>query len=334
MTQVCQGRAIRASTDQGHFHASIPTLCQARRKKETNRKEYASTSEAARPGSIRLSVTKGDGYMTTNNHGAVTISVYHVVDGSDVHRFLTSNDRFIEHIGGIDALETRLRNQYCSFELVGTCRVGANGNESAADVDQQASAQIVAKIKEIASRYPQCVPLPEPWSIHEHRKDIAQAVSESITCSPGSLDKEIINDLLQIQMAVNDTDAVIAIIHFDGGLRAGVIQQDAKNAGFAFHDGGVPVSYMSMIMVPDPAQHSGRWAAIPAMKLSIPLMPPDDNQPLAYLVLCKDGRRALALAGRRHGGRVGWSGNSELIGWVESMLAEIGILLPNRPNAR
>jgi hypothetical protein len=195
-----------------------------------------------------------------------------------------------------------------------------------ADFDQQASAQIVAAIKEIQCKYPRCVPLPEPWSIREHQKDIAQAVSKSITCSPGSLDKEIITDLLQIQMAVDSIDAVIAIIHFDGGLHAGVLLQDAKNAGLAFHDGGVPVPYMSMIMVPDPAQHSGRWAAIPAAKLSIPLMPPDENQPLAYLVLCKGGRSALALAARRDNGHLGWSGNSELIGWIASMLADIGVL--------
>jgi len=71
---------------------------------------------------------------------------------------------------------------------------------------------------------------------------------------------------------------------------------------------------------------SSHWVPIPPAKLSIPLVLPGESQSVGYLVLRKDGQRALALAGRRNNGRVTWSGNGDLIDQVSHLLVNLGVL--------
>jgi hypothetical protein len=264
--------------------------------------------------------------MTRNSGDDVTIYLYHVVDGGGVHRFRTTNNRFIEYLGGIGAVEERLGNQFLFVELIGTCPF-RTGNDAGQGFDDIAGNDIATKIKAIAHQYPDCDPLPQPWSAGEHRKDIAKSVCEAIAGSSDALNKEIISDLLQIQTTIGaDIDAIVALIHYQGGLRASLVQRDAEKSGLTVHDGGVPAKHVSIIAVPDPTRHSSKWVAIPPAKLSISLSPPPGDQPVAYLVICASGRHALALAGHRDGGLVCWSGNADLIDMITHLLADVGIL--------
>jgi hypothetical protein len=268
--------------------------------------------------------------MTVDKNEEVIIYVYHVVDRGGVHRFRTTNNRFIEHLGGIGAVEERLGNQFQFVELVGTCPFRI-GNDAGQGFDEIAGNDIATKIKTIAHQYPDCDPLPQPWSAAEHRKDIAKSVCEAIAGSSDALNKEILSDLVQIQTTIGaDIDAIVALIHHDGKLLAGPVLQDALKRGFALHDRGVPVDKGYISILPDPASGSPHWKTIPQEELSIPLMPPEETQPLAYLVLVSDGQLALALAGRRHDGRIGWSGNGDLIDHIAQLLAELGVLKRHR----
>jgi hypothetical protein len=212
--------------------------------------------------------------MTRNSGDDVIIYLYHVVDGGGVHRFVTTNDRFIEHLGGISAIEERLGSQFQFVELIGTCPF-RTGNEAGQGFDDVAGNDIAKKIKAIAHQYPDCDPLPQPWSAAEHRKDIAKSVCEAIAGSSGALNKEILSDLVQIQTTIGaDIDAIVALIHHDGRLLAGLVLQDALKSGFALHDGGVPADIGYISILPAPDSGSSHWVAIPPDKLSIPLMPP------------------------------------------------------------
>jgi hypothetical protein len=142
----------------------------------------------------------------------------------------------------------------------------------------------------------------------------------------GHLNDELLSDLLQVMAAVPNIDAIFAIIHHGQRLLAGSVLQDARKSGFDVHYGGVrgDESYVSILPAPDGG--SPHWVPIPAEKLSIPLVPPGESQSVGYLVLRKDGQRALALAGRRDNGRVTWSGNGDLIDQVSHLLADLGVL--------
>jgi len=263
--------------------------------------------------------------MTRNSGDDVIIYLYHVIDAGGVHRFRTTNNFYVELLGGIGAVEERLGSQFQFAELIGTCPFQV-GNDPGQGFDEIAGNDIATKIKAIAGRYPDCDPLPQSWSAAEHRQDIANSVCEVIPSSSDALNEEIISDLMQIQTAIGaDIDGVVAIIHHDGGLIAGSVLQDALKSGFALHDGLVPVDKGYISILPDPASGSPHWKSIPPEELSIPLFPPEGDQPGAYLVICPDGRHALALAGRRDGGRVGWSGNSVLIDRVTRLLADVGV---------
>lgn len=265
--------------------------------------------------------------MTADKNEAVVIHVYHVIDGGGVHRFRTTNNYFIEHVGGIGAVEAQLGSQFQFVELIGTCpfRIGNDAGQSG--FDEIAGNEIAARIKAIAHQYPNCDPLPQSCSEGESRKDIAKDVSEAIAGSSDALNKEIISDLIQIQAAVGgDIEGVVALIHHDGRLLAGLVLQDALKSGFAFHIGGKPADTAYVSVLPDPASGSPHWKSIPPEELSIPLFPPNEDQPVAYLVVCPDGQHAVALAGRRNAGQVGWSGNSVLIDGITQLLAEVGVL--------
>jgi hypothetical protein len=267
--------------------------------------------------------------MTRNSGEEVVILVYHVIDGDGAHRFFTTNNFYVEYLGGIGAVEERLGSQFQFVELIGTCPFQV-GNDTRQGFDDIAGNDIATKIRAIAHQYPNCDPLPQPWSAAEHRKDIAKSVCE-VAGSSDALNKEIISDLIQIQTAIGaDIDAIVALIHHDGRLLAGPVLQDALMSGFALHDGGAPVDKGYICILPDPASGSPHWKTIPPAELSIPLFPPDEDQPVAYLVICPDGRHALALAGRRDGGHVSWSGNSDLIDRVTKLLADISVLTRTR----
>jgi hypothetical protein len=81
-----------------------------------------------------------------------------------------------------------------------------------------------------------------------------------------------------------------------------------------------------MIAFPDPVRQSSQWVSIPPAELSIPLFPADEDQAVAYLVICPDGCHALALAGRRSSGCVTWSGNVVVIDAITNLLADVGTL--------
>jgi hypothetical protein len=262
--------------------------------------------------------------MTKDRGGKVTISVYHVVNRAGGHRFITTNNRFVEYLGGSEALELRLRDQFRSFELIGNCSVFDYDNSSQTNIEHKASLEIVSRIKEIAREHPGTDPLPRPWSEAEYQKDMAVASGEPQAFQ--LMETEIVNDLLQVQAAAQNIYVVIAIIHHRGKLLAGPVLQDALLSSFALHDGGVPVDKGYISILPDPASSTQHWKSIPPEKLAIPLSPPPGDQPVAYLVLCAGGQHALALAGRRDGGRVCWSGNADLIDMITHLLADVGIL--------
>jgi hypothetical protein len=262
--------------------------------------------------------------MTRDKNGDVVISLYHVVDRGGIHRFRMTNQRFIGYLGGRDATEARLREQFLSVELLGTCpvRVGNSAGEGAVDV--AASTEIVAKIKAIDLEHPGTDPLPCSWTEGEYQMDFAQAVFRTITNS--SLEKEITQDLLQVQdMVADNIDGIVALIHSQGGLKASAVLRDAEKTGFRLTVGGAPAGRVSMITAADPMRYPGQWTTITSEELSVPLFPPGEDQPVVYLAVCPDGY-ALAYAGRRQDGQVTWSANLELIDGIAGLLADAGVL--------
>jgi hypothetical protein len=142
------------------------------------------------------------------------------------------------YVGGIDAAEARLRDQFPSVELLGTCSVRAGNDAGQGVVDDAGSTEIVSEIKEIARKHPSCDPIPRPWSEGEYQKDLAAASGEPQDFQV--LEAEIVNDFLQILTHVQDIHVVIAIIHHHGRLLAEPVLQDALKSGFVLHAGGAP----------------------------------------------------------------------------------------------
>jgi hypothetical protein len=235
-----------------------------------------------------------------------------------------TNRRFIEYLGGRDATEARLREQFFSVELLGTCPVRGGNRAGEGAVDVAACTEIIAKIKAIDLEHPGTDPLPCSWTEGECQKDFAQAVFRAITNS--SLEKEIIRDLLQVQdMVADDIDGIVALIHSQGGLKASPVLRNAAKTGFRVTVGGAPPERVSMITAADPMRYPGQWTTIPSEELLIPLLPPGEDQPVSYLVVCADGN-ALAFAGRRQDGHVTWSANANLIDVITELLADVGVL--------
>jgi hypothetical protein len=126
----------------------------------------------------------------------VIIAVYHVVDQEDVHRFIATNGRFVKHVGGLDALGHRLRQEFREFTLIGTRPF----NEAAED---GLGVEIRERIRSIVHEHPNCDPLPQPWSEGELRKDRARSIADSLGCS-SDFERKITYDLLQIQESTGD----------------------------------------------------------------------------------------------------------------------------------
>ena len=99
----------------------------------------------------------------------VIIAVYHVVDQEDAHQLITTNNRFVEHIGGPEALENRLKQEFRQFELIGSVNTA---------VQDGVGPEIRERIQSIALEHPNCDPLPQPWSEGELRKDRARSFTD------------------------------------------------------------------------------------------------------------------------------------------------------------
>lgn len=263
-----------------------------------------------------------------DRHDQVIISVYNVVDQSDVRRFIATNDRYIERIGGLEALEDRLRNQFRAFELIGTCPVNVRDAGDQINIDETAGAAIFEKIRAIALEHPNCDPRPQPWSEGEYRPDIARSIAESLVCT-SEFERRIISDLLQIKASTTDITVVIALVQHKAAVRAAVVLQDAAQAGLRFNDGGESAP-VSMTVVPDLDQNASGWVAIPANRLQVADIGAGVTEPVAYLVIRTDGSAGLALAPQKPSGRIGWSGNGELITEITKLLADIGLLIEPR----
>jgi hypothetical protein len=254
--------------------------------------------------------------MQIENLGVI-IHLYHVVDEKDVHRFITTNDRFIQHIGGPEKVEQRLRDEFRAHELIGTYEwtAGIGG-------DQLADEAIVSKIKAIATQFPNCYPCPMPWSEGEQRKDAAKALADSLGFA-SDLEKKLITDLFQIQGDVPNIKVVIALVQHEGVIKAAIVLNDATMLGFRLQgqpDGG------NLVMTALPHLGGPAWIPIPHDRLRVREVEPEATEPLLYFVLRTDDSFALALAPRKLGGRLSWSGSEEFLSEIENVLVDIGII--------
>lgn len=254
--------------------------------------------------------------MQIENPGVI-IHIYHVVDEKDVHRFVTTNDRFLQRIGGTEKIEQRLSEEFCAHELIGTYdwTAGIGG-------DHLADEAIVSKIKAIATQFPNCDPCPIAWSEGEQRKDAAKALADSLGFA-SDLEKKVITDLFQIQSAVPNIKVVIALVQHEGVIKAAIVLNDATMLGFRLQgqpDGG------NLVMTALPHLGGPAWIPIPHDRLRVREVEPEATEPLLYVVLSTDDSFALALAPRKLGGRLSWSGSEEFLSEIENVLIEIGIL--------
>jgi hypothetical protein len=94
--------------------------------------------------------------------------------------------------------------------------------------------------------------------------------------------------------------------------------------------GGTDSGDEYMGMIEDPARCPERWKPIPTLGFLAPARKDELVFPTCYFVLLGDGRYGLALPGRRNGGRLGWSGNEQLLTKVALILADAGILRMER----
>src|ERR1039458_7857283 len=96
---------------------------------------------------------------------AFTIMVYHDTDAHGTHKFLTMNSLYTDSIGGREAFEKILAQQYTTFELFGsTPIVMVSLNPSHAEYPDRAGADELGKrIRDaIKTYYPNSRPL-EAW---------------------------------------------------------------------------------------------------------------------------------------------------------------------------
>ena len=101
----------------------------------------------------------------TNDFDSITpaVSVYHVAHHDGGHQFVMINSYFLHDDGGQTAFENRLRKQFHSFQLLGTCAVSPSAG-GAGSIDETAAAEIMAKTKAIARQHPGCDPFPHSWA--------------------------------------------------------------------------------------------------------------------------------------------------------------------------
>jgi hypothetical protein len=136
---------------------------------------------------------------------------------------------------------------------------------------------------------------------------------------------EIINDVMQIVVASRDVQGIIAIIMYEGSLRASLVLHDVLLAGVHLLNGGTSGDAYTGI-INDPARCPERWRPIPEVGFLAPSRNDEPVFPTYYFVLLVDGSYGLALPGRANGGDVGWCGNEQLLTKVAHILAGTGIL--------
>jgi hypothetical protein len=264
--------------------------------------------------------------MTTDFDSAkAEVFIYHVTRHDGAHQFLMINSYFLRDDGGQAAFESRLSKQFHSFQLLGTCAVSPFAT-GAGSIDETAAAEIMAKTKAIARQHPGCDPFPHPWVPPADSDDELAMLRTAVMriAKFTRLRNEIKSDLAQILADVDGVLSVVAIIHYHGNLRAGLVLQTAESAGFAPAENNVPSAHMTLI--PDPAKSPGHWKTIPPATLSTSDTPYTEDQPAKYLVLRSRGRTELALPGHHYEGKVGWSGNAELIDCIQSLMVELGLV--------
>jgi hypothetical protein len=141
------------------------------------------------------------------------------------------------------------------------------------------------------------------------------------------LRNELLGDLTQLIATVQtDIMGITVIIHYSGTLMASLAVHDSLRSGLQFHDGEEPAGITYMGILEDPSLCPSRWKQIPGDRLRARSNWKEEMFPVGYFVLLNDGRTALALPGRMDGGKIGWSGNEELIDKVAAILSDIGIL--------
>jgi hypothetical protein len=145
------------------------------------------------------------------------------------------------------------------------------------------------------------------------------------------MSSEIVLDVAQITIASPETEYVIGIIQWQGKLLAAPVYQP-NILPLEFHDGGTPVNVGGVSILPPPANapQDRHWRPI-----ELTLTPKKngiattENMPLMYFSVLKQGDAGVALPSRLDGsgGRVRWSGNSEVIDEVRRALVKAGILI-------
>ena len=99
----------------------------------------------------------------------VVVSVYHVVDKTGKHQFLTINDYAMHQLGGASGFEKELAAQFQSYELLGTAQVSFSG-EAAVEIRESNPGHIRRRIEQICTKYPGTAASVMPW-LPEDRSD-------------------------------------------------------------------------------------------------------------------------------------------------------------------
>jgi hypothetical protein len=261
--------------------------------------------------------------MKTLQYGSkkmpVIVSFFHVQDQSGWHKFLSVNDYAVASQGGLEAFEAHLGKQYPLVELIGAIEViVANGHRASEILQPAYSDQIRERIEEIRCAHPGKAGGLEPW-LRDGDKNGQTALTFD------GLRTEIIGDLTQILAVSTKVMGIAAIIYSAGSLWASLVLNDALLSGLRLLDGDVAGDgYMGIIE--DPSRCPERWKQIPKERLSARSHRDEPLFSVGYFVLLEDSRYGLALPGRMDGGKIGWSGNEELLNKVAHILADIGIL--------
>jgi hypothetical protein len=140
---------------------------------------------------------------------------------------------------------------------------------------------------------------------------------------------EIMNDITQILAVSGGVMGIIAIIMYEGSLKASLVLHDVLLAGVHLLNGATSGDAYTGI-IKDPARCPERWRPIPEVGFLAPSRNDEPVFPTCYFVLRGDGSYGLALPGRMNSGKVGWSWNEQLLTNVALILADAGILKMER----
>jgi hypothetical protein len=160
---------------------------------------------------------------------------YHVVDARGTHHFLTMNSLATDMMGGRDAFEARLAQQFKSYELLGSAPVSVSENlREVTILDPRGAEQLRDRVLSAMASYPNSSRGLEPWLPDPEDSTLPPFNPKEAQWRPMSTFKKEVGkvDLERIALVFQDTDLrdVVKPEFADGAVaRGGALLNELKD---------------------------------------------------------------------------------------------------------